>query len=83
MHKWFWYSLNPEEKFQRYKHSLWLLILAIIVLFIKFDLIIALGYSLVLIIFHILVINIFKEKLWHIKKEKVVKRRYKRFMTTF
>ena len=77
MHKWFWYSLNPEEKFQRYKHSLWLLILAIIVLFIKFDLIIALGYSLVLII------NIFKEKLWNIKKEKVVKRRYKRFMTTF
>jgi len=51
MHKWFWYSLNPEEKFQRYKHSLWLLILAIIVLFIKFDLMIALGYSLVLIIF--------------------------------
>ncbi|NJE45509.1 hypothetical protein [Massilimicrobiota sp. SW1139] len=70
MHKWFWYSLNPEEKFQRYKHSLWLLILAIIVLFIKFDLMIALGYSLVLIIFSYLGYKHFQSEAMAYKERK-------------
>lgn len=70
MHKWFWYFLNPEEKFQRYKHSLWLLILAIIVLFIKFDLMIALGYSLVLIIFSYLGYKHFQREAMAYKERK-------------
>ena len=51
MNKIFWHVLNPKEKFQRFKHSLWLLIVAIIVLFIKFHFMIALSCSLILLIF--------------------------------
>ena len=47
INKIFWHVLNPKEKFQRFKHSLWLLI----VLFVKFHFMIALSCSLILLIF--------------------------------
>lgn len=36
-----WYSLNPKQKFKRYKNMLWLMFLAIIVVYIKLPFIIA------------------------------------------
>lgn len=51
MKKLFWFSLNPSQKLKRYKKSIWILILAIIILFIKLDFMIALGISALLIFF--------------------------------
>lgn len=51
MKKIFWFSLNPTQKLKRYKKCIWILILAIIILFIKFDFMVALGISILLIFF--------------------------------
>lgn len=57
-----WNSLNPQQKFKRFKNSLWLLVLAIIVVFVKLDFWLALGISVVLLFFAYLNYKKLKQK---------------------
>lgn len=45
-----WYALNPKEKLKRFKNSMWLLIVAIIVVFVKLDFTLALSISVILVL---------------------------------
>lgn len=50
MKKLFWFSLNPTEKLKRFKSNFILLIIAIILCFIKFELLLAIFISLMLLL---------------------------------
>ena len=49
MKKIFWTQLNPLERLDRYIHTLWLLVLAVMVLFLRVEFMLALFLSGVLI----------------------------------
>lgn len=69
MKKIFWTQLNPLERLDRYIHTLWLLVLAVMVLFLRVEFMMALFLSGVLIFTAYLEYKSIKKKALEFEKQ--------------